>query len=188
MITGSVDVSDFDRAERVMAKAPNVLIEAMRRANMESSALLVGHIKTQKLRGQVLNRITGTLIRSWAAKVPPVREENAWLGGAGTSLSYAIAWEFGVDKTQSVQVRAHTRINSRANTYRKSAANYRRGGTGVVLASQGVSFVKSFTRRQHTKLKARPYARPSLEEIRDRVREIHAARIRKADGGLGSAE
>lgn len=185
MIEATLDTRDLDRASRVMAKAPETFVEQMRLANMESSKALVQRIKEGKLRGQVLNRITGTLPRSWAAKVPPKFEGDGWLGGGGSNLGYAAAHESGVDSVKAVQVRAHTRIENRRNTYRKSAAAYKRGGSGVVLASQGIAHVKSFTRQQHTKLKARPYARPSLEEIRDKVREIHEARIRKAEEKLG---
>lgn len=181
VISTTIDTSDFDRAERLMKIAPKIFIEQMRLANMEASNALVERIKTEKLRGQVLNRISGTLLRSWAAKVPPVALPDGWLGGGGTNLNYAIAHEFGVDKTKAVQVRAHSRRQASRDTYRKSAANYRRGGTGVVLASEGMAVVHTFTRQQHTVLKERRYARSSLEEIRDKVKAIHRDRIAKAE-------
>lgn len=184
MIGIDIGTADFDRADRLMQAAPKLFIEQMRLANMESSKALIERIKAGKLRGQVLNRISGTLLRSWAAKVPPLALSDGWLGGGGTNLDYAIAHEFGVDKTQAVQVRAHTRRENRRNTFRKSAANYRRGGTGVVLDTQGIAFVHSFTRQQHTKLKERRYARSSLEEIRDKVKAIHRDRITKAEEKL----
>lgn len=181
MIHATIDTSDLDRGARLMQAAPKVFVEQMRLANIESSKALIERIKAGKLRGQVLNRISGTLLRSWAAKVPPTALPDGWLGGGGTNLDYAIAHEFGVDKTQAVQVRAHTRRENRRNTFRKSAANYRRGGTGVVLDTQGIAFVHSFTRQQHTKLKERRYARTSLEEIRDKIMTIHRYRIAKAE-------
>lgn len=184
MLTQTLEYEDLARAERMMEQAPYVLIRVLRRANMESSKALVAQIKDQKLRGQVLHRISGTLIRSWAAKVPPEREENAWLGGAGTNLNYAAAHEFGVNSVKSVQVRAHSRIQASRNTYRKSAANYRKGGTGVVLASEGFAIVHSFTRQQHTVLPARPYARPSLEEIREKVKTIHHDELMAGDARI----
>lgn len=166
MIGTTIGTSDFDRATRLMQAAPKIFVEQMRLANMESSAALVRRIKEGKLRGQVLNRITGTLLRSWAAKVPPVPLADGWLGGGGTNLDYAIAHEFGVDKVKAVQVRAHTRRVTQV--YGRPVKN--------VIAE-----VKTFSRQQHTKLKERRYARSSLEEIRDKVKAIHRDRIAKAE-------
>lgn len=184
MIYTTIDTSDFDRADRLMQAAPKTFIEQMRLANVESSKALIQRIKEEKLRGQVLNRISGTLLRSWAAKVPPLALSDGWLGGGGTNLNYAIAHELGVDKVKAVQVRAHSRRQASRDTFRKSAANYRKGGTGVVRASEGIAFVKTFTRQQHTKLTERRYARSSLEEIRDKVKAIHRDRITKAEEKL----
>lgn len=166
MIGTTIDTSDFDRAERLMKAAPKIFVEQMRLANMEASKALIERIKTEKLRGQVLNRISGTLLRSWAAKVPPVALSDGWLGGGGTNLNYAIAHEFGVDKVKAVQVRAHTRRVTQA---------FGRPVSGVTAE------VGTFTRQQHTKLKERRYARSSLEEIREKIRTIHRYRIAKAE-------
>lgn len=184
MIDATIDTSDFDRVDRLIQAAPKLFLEQMRLANMEASKALHERITAGKLRGEVLRRISGKLIGSWAAKVPPTALSDGWLGGAGTNLNYAIAHEFGVDKTKSVQVRAHNRRQASRDTYRKSAANYRRGGTGVVLASEGMAVVHTFTRQQHTVLKERRYARSSLEEIRDKVKAIHRDRITKAEEKL----
>lgn len=181
MIGATIDTSDFDRAERLMRAAPKIFVEQMRLANMESSKALIERIKAGKLRGQVLNRISGTLLRSWAAKVPPAALTDGWLGGGGTNLNYAIAHEFGVDKTKSVQVKAYTRRQESRSTFRRGAkTNLKTGDTSGVQA-QGIAFVHSFTRQQHTVLKERRYARSSLEEIRDKIRTIHRYRIAKAE-------
>ncbi|MBK9968678.1 MAG: hypothetical protein IPP07_28970 [Holophagales bacterium] len=185
MIYTTIDTSDFDRVDRLMQAAPKTFIEQMRFANVESSKALIQRIKEEKLRGQVLNRISGTLLRSWAAKVPPLALSDGWLGGGGTNLNYAIAHELGVDKTKTVQVKEYVRKDNRLNRYRKSAWHHRRGvNAGVVLDTQGVVVVHSFSRRQHTKLKERRYARSSLEEIRDKVKAIHRDRITKAEEKL----
>lgn len=184
MIYTDIDTSDFDRAERLMKAAPKIFVEQMRLANMEASKALIERIKTEKLRGQVLNRISGTLLRSWAAKVPPVALPDGWLGGGGTNLNYAIAHEFGVDKTKSVQVRAHTRRQESRSTFRRGAkTNLKTGKTSGVQA-QGIAFVHEFVREQHTVLPERRYARSSLEEIRDKVKAIHRDRITKAEEKL----
>lgn len=169
VIGTTIDTSDFDRAERLMKVAPTIFVEQMRLANMEASKALIERIKTEKLRGQVLNRISGTLLRSWAAKVPPVALPDGWLGGGGTNLNYAIAHEFGVDEVKAVQVRAHSRRVTQA---------FGRPVSGVTAE------VGTFTRQQHTKLKERRYARSSLEEIRDKVKVIHRDRITKAEEKL----
>lgn len=176
MLTQTLDHDDLDRAERLMARAPSVLIEALRLANMESSAALLAQIKDHKLRGQVLNRISGTLLRSWAAKVPPVREDAAWLGGAGTNLDYAAFWEFGFDG--EVFVRAHTRRAARTRT---ASGKFRKRPDDSNVINVG-----AFT--FHKTSRARPYARPALQEIREKVRMIHHERIEKAEGGLGRPE
>lgn len=173
MIEATLDTRDLDRASRVMAKAPETFVEQMRLANMESSAALVKRIKEGKLRGQVLNRITGTLLRSWAAKVPPKFAGDGWLGGAGSNLDYAAFHEFGYKG--AIAVRAHERQSRRTRT---ASGNFRRRKPG-----SPTHHVRAYTR--HLDYKGRPYARPALEEIRDKVREIHEARIRKAEEKLG---
>jgi len=180
VLTFQFDASALDRAADLMKRFPEKLMEALRKANVQSAAHVLTRIKQVKLvGGNPLNRRTGNLIRSWAV-IPPVREGDGWKGGVGSNADYAAAHEFGVDKTQNVGVRAHTRKVESRNTYRKSAANYRRGGTGVVLASEGMAFVHAFTRAQHTKLPARPYARPAFAETAERIRATHHDNIRQA--------
>lgn len=180
MLEITLDSSALERAQELLRRFPDRLRQALLKANVQSSAHVLERIKRVKLvGGNPLNRRTGNLIRSWSV-IPPVGDGDGWRGGVGSNSSYAAAHEFGVDKTQNVMVRAHTRRQDSRSTFRKSAANYRRGGTGVVLASQGVAFVSAHQRAQHTKLPARPYARPSFTETAERIRATHHDAIRQA--------
>ena len=170
MIEVHLDASSLERARMLVAKLPLVLKEAMRKANINSSAHILERIKRVKLvGGNPLNRRTGNLIRSWAV-IPPVDEGDGWRGGVGSNCSYAAAHEFGVDKTQNVAVRAHSRKQISRNVGSRK-------GEGK---ASGVAFVSAHTRAQHTKLPARPYARPSLHESMDRIRATHHDQIRQA--------
>lgn len=179
MLTATVVAPDMERVKLLLERYPERLIDAMRKANLTSGSVLLKMIK-DKLSGPVLNFITGNLRRNWT-QIMPIREENGWKGGVGTNTEYAAVHEFGMDKLfPGVAVKAHTRAQASRNTYRKSAANYRKGGAGVVLASSGFAHVKAFTRTQHVKIPARPYARPSLIETRPRIEAIHSDQIRQA--------
>lgn len=175
-----IEDSNLERVRLLLERYPERLIAAMERANKKSGAALLRRIK-EKLSNDVLRVRTGNLRRNWA-QIMPVREADGWRGGVGSGRTdYAAAHEFGVDRViPNVAVRAHARRQDSRNTYRKSAANYRRGGTGVVLAAQGVAFVRAFTRNQHVKLPARPYARPALAETTERIDAIHKDEIRQA--------
>lgn len=185
MLELTLDISAMERARELLVKFPEQLRQALLRANVQSSGHVLNRIKQVKLVGgnplgaYRHSKRTGNLARSWSV-IPPVGDGDGWRGGVGSNSNYAAAHEFGVDITQNVMVRAYTRKQDSRSTYRKSAANYRRGGTGVVLASQGVAFVRSFMRWQHTKLPARPYARPSFTETAERIRATHHDQIRQA--------
>ena len=180
MLTIRLDATSLDRAQQLLRRFPLLLKEALRKANVQSAGHVLTRMKQVHLvGGNPLNRRTGNLIRSWSV-IRPVEMLDGWRGGVGSNCEYAAAHEFGVDKTQTVAVRSHLRKVESRNTYRKSAANYRRGGTGVVLASQGMAFVSAFSRAQHTKLPARPYARPSFMETEERIRATHHDQIRQA--------
>lgn len=170
MLTFTVDASALDRAVDLMKRFPERLIEALRKANVQSAGHVLTRIKQAKLVGGTpLNRRTGNLIRSWAV-IPPVREGDGWRGGVGSNCDYAAAHEFGVDKTQNVLVRAHVRKQ-------ESRSVGSRKGEG---RAQGIAFVHAFTRAQHTKLPARPYARPAFAETAERIRATHHDNIRQA--------
>ena len=186
MIHATIGTSDFDRASRLMAAAPKVFVEQMRLANMESSKALVERIKAGKLRGQVLNRISGTLLRSWAAKVPPEAISEGWLGGAGSNLDYAAYHEFGSKKDVGVKSfwrrPSRKRLASAFGAKGKDIFSKRKKGPGVVwgdTVSQETIFVSAH--RRQLNYDGKPYARPALEEIRDKVKAIHRDRIAKAE-------
>lgn len=165
MLTFTFDTAALERAAELMRRFPERLIEALRKANVQSAAHVLTRMKQVKLvGGNPLNRRTGNLIRSWAV-IPPVRESDGWKGGVGSNCDYAAAHEFGVDKTQNVGVRAHTR---------KVTQVFGRPVRGVVAE------VSAFTRAQHTKLPARPYARPAFAETAERIRATHHDQIRQA--------
>lgn len=179
LLSTTLDVSGLERAQWLLKRFPVRLFEALRRANMKSSAVVLKKIKSEKLTGQVLNRITGNLIRSWAV-IPPVEVSGGWDGGVGSNSAYAAAHEFGVDHAKYVTVNAYTRAENRRSTFAEGARSSLRTRQTRGLASQGVAFVRSFTRYQHTKLPARPYARPSVKETAERRMAIHKDEIRVA--------
>ena len=165
MLNITFDTAELARAADLMRRFPERLIEALRKANVQSAGHVLTTMKQTKLVGGTpLNRRTGNLIRSWAV-IPPVREDNGWKGGVGSNCGYAAAHEFGVDKTQSVTVRAHTR---------KVTQVYGRPVRGIVAE------VGAFTRAQHTKIPARPYARPSFIANAGRIKATHHDNIRQA--------
>lgn len=165
MLTFTFDASELDRAADLMKRFPEKLIEALKKANVQSAAHVLALMKRVKLvGGNPLNRRTGNLIRSWAV-IPPIREDTGWKGGVGSNCDYAAAHEFGVDKTQNVAVRAHTR---------KVTQVFGRPVRGVTAE------VSAFTRAQHTKIPASPYARPAFAESAERIRATHHDNIRQA--------
>ena len=165
MLEITLDSSALERAQELLRRFPDRLRQALLKANVQSSAHVLERIKRVKLvGGNPLNRRTGNLIRSWSV-IPPVGDGDGWRGGVGSNSSYAAAHEFGVDKTQNVMVRAHSR---------KVTQVFGRPVSGVVAQ------VSAFHRAQHTKLPARPYARPSFTETAERIRATHHDAIRQA--------
>lgn len=165
MLTIRLDATALERAQELLRRFPLLLKEALRKANVQSAGHVLTRMKQVKLvGGNPLNRRTGNLIRSWAV-IKPVEMGDGWRGGVGSNCEYAAAHEFGVDKTQTVSVRAHTR---------KVTQVYGRPVRGVVAE------VSAFSRAQHTKIPARPYARPSFMETEERIRATHHDQIRQA--------
>lgn len=165
MLEIKLDATDLERGRILAQKFPALVRAAMRKANLNSSATVLNVVKQTKLvGGNPLNRRTGNLIRSWAVR-PPVEEEDGWRGGIGSNSDYAAAHEFGVDKTQNVGVRAHTRRVTQV---------FGRPVRGIVAN------VSAFQRAQHTKLPPRPYARPALHESIEKIREHHSKAVTAA--------
>ena len=176
-----LDATSLERARDLFVRFPQQLMAALKKANVRSA----GHVLTQMKKvhlvgGNPLNRRTGNLIRSWSV-IPPVEDGKGWRGGVGSNCEYAAAHEFGVDKTkEGVAVRAHTRRVESRSSYREGAKTNLRTGKTSGMTSQGIAFVSAFSRAQHTKLPARPYARPSFMECEERIRATHHDQIRQA--------
>lgn len=143
-----------------MERFPERLIAALQKANRLSGAVLLRRIK-QKLSNDVLHVRTGNLRRNWA-QIMPIRDENGWSGGAGSGKTeYAAYHEFGF--TGDVSVRAHERRVTQV--YGRPVSN---------VTAQ----VRAHARR--VDYRGRPYARPSFDEVKERVLAIHKDEIRQA--------
>ncbi len=160
LLSTTLDVKGLERAQWLLKRFPERLFEALKRANAKSSAAVLRVIKSQKLTGQVLNRRTGNLIRSWAVK-PPQRVDGGWDGGVGSNSEYAAYHEFGFQG--NVAVRAHTR---------KVTQVFGRPVSGVTAD------VSAYTRA--VDYRGHPYARPAMAESRERMDAIHKDEIRVA--------
>ena len=148
MLTVSIDARDMERARVLLARWPERLVEVLRRANLNSGAVLLRRVKLA-LSGEKLHVRTGNLRRNWS-QIMPVREPDGWRGGIGSGeTEYAAYHEFGF--SGSVGVRAHTRR-----------------GHAVRAHTRNVSYA------------GRPYARPALVEVRERIEAIHSDAIRQA--------
>lgn len=124
-------------------EALKALLAAGRAASLYATRVAT----TRKLRGQVLNRRTGTLIRNVAASGGAQTAGNSAVGAwIGTSLGYGIAHEQGF--SGPVGVRAHTRLS-------------RRGGAHLVRAHQ-----------RFVKIRARRYLRDSTTESSDAIARL----------------
>lgn len=166
MLTIRLDDRDLKRMSIALATLPRMAKEAMRRAQVESLSEVLTHMAQTKLTGQVLNRITGRLIRSWAL-IPPVIVSDGVVGGIGSNVKYAAYHEFGFHGVMNV--RAHGRRKSKLPASMPAAARAQRPvATEVKAHRRAVSY------------KSRPYARPSLTEMRDRIAEIHSHFVRVA--------
>lgn len=160
MLPVTIDDRDMERAMLLLARYPERLVAAMQKANRDSSSVLLRRVK-QKLSNDILHVRTGNLRRNWN-QIMPVREDNGWKGGIGSGRTeYAAYHEFGFQG--SVQVRAHARCVSQV--YGRKVSNV----TAQIRAhSRNVDY------------KGRPYARPALADVRDRIEAIHSDGIRQA--------
>lgn len=145
-------------AETVLNQFISVTPQAQKRVKDCVSRLamkLLRHVKADKLSGQVLRNVTGTLRRSINQKV--LESAGAIEGRVGTNLVYARAHEFGVDMTKAVQVRAHLRTITQA--------------WGRQLAAPMQIQVGPFGRTQHIKLPERSFLRSAMDDMRPEIRE-----------------
>ena len=161
-----------------MERGGSRLHDVLRTEVGKLAIMLMGYVKSNKLSGEVLKNQTGTLRRSINAKVV---ESGASLisGRVGTNVVYAAAHEFGVDQFKMVTVRAYLRKCKSRNAYTMKKGKFYslQGAAGKVkLAAQGVAFVHSFTRNQHTKLPECSFLRSALNELGPDIRaDLQAA-------------
>lgn len=136
----------------------------------------IGHIRRNKLLGQVLNRRTGQLIKS-IERDTRIVEGQGVVGRIGSNLPYAAVHEFGFAGTQ--QVRAHIRATG-ASFGRKGGAQYTGKAAARRLRTGSVAFqqVKAHARRVNFKERSfvRSAIRDKTQTIMDRVaRDIQLA-------------
>jgi phage gpG-like protein len=125
-------------AQKFLAMSPKVYAsvgKAMRKFSID----LQRHVMADKLSGQVLNRVTGTLRRSITQKIDDMGD--GFVGTVGTNVKYARVHEFGgvvsvkthlrrikqafgreLKEEKLVQVRAHT-ANYPERSFLRSALN-----------------------------------------------------------------
>ena len=131
---------------------------------------LLRKVKQDKLSGQILRNVTGTLRRSINQKV---EESGAIITGTvGTNVVYARPHEFGVDKYKLVTVREYVRkaLDAATSQWRLKHKMF----VPTVL-------VHSFTRNQHIKLPERSFLRSAINEMRPEIRSELVEALR---GGL----
>jgi len=150
-------------AEQVKANLGRVPAAAKARVHQTVAALtmtILRKVKAEKLSGQVLRNRTGTLRRSINQRV--VESGFGIAGSVGTNLRYAKRWELGYTGPESVK--AHTRTLKQA--------------WGKDLPAPISVQVRAFTRQLD--IKARPFLRPVLDEMRDEIRTRLEAAVRES--------
>lgn len=125
----------------------------------------IGHIRRNKLLGQVLNRRTGQLIKSIERDTRIVPGQGV-VGRIGSNLPYAAGHELGWAGVQ--QVRAHTRVVG-ASFSRQGGASYTGKAAARRLRTGAVSFQQVKAHARKVNFKERSYVRSG---IRDRTSTI----------------
>lgn len=150
-------------AERVTAGLALVPAKAKDRVKQTIGSLtmtILRKVKAEKLSGQVLKNQTGTLRRSINQRV--IESGLGITGSVGTNLRYAKRWELGYTGPEAVK--AHLRTVKQA--------------WGKVLPAPISAQVRAFTRQLD--IKARPFLRPVLDEMREEIRTRLEAAIRES--------
>lgn len=151
----TIDTAELARGAAMFRHFPERLIAALVRANKRSSSILLGEVKSN-LANKILNRITGTLIRSWAMKPTEVGEHTIE-GGIGSKLEYAAYHEYGFRGT--VTVKRHDRT--------------------VVYGRHVEPFsVGPYTR--DVSYKGRPYVRPAAKAKQREIEDEHKHAVEEA--------
>ncbi len=138
------------------------MLALVTRAAQAFSAFLLRRVTKDKLRGQVLNRVTGNLIRDVTASRFLEVSEATVTAGIGTSLRYGIALEEGFKGR--VQVKAHTRT---LVEQARSKASGRRVKKALKKKRQRTAFVRAHTRKMD--IVARHYLRDTLLENQEKA-------------------
>lgn len=150
-------------AEQVQANLGRIPANAKKEVKKTVAALaltILRKVKSEKLSGQVLRNRTGTLRRSINQRVD---ESGLGItGSVGTNLRYGKRWELGYTGPESVK--AHSRTVKEV--------------WGRALAAPISVHVRAFTRKLD--IKARPFLRPVLEEMRDEIRTRLEAAVRES--------
>lgn len=150
-----IDTAELARGVEVFRRFPQRMIRALVRANKESSSIVLGVLK-DNLANKILNRLSGTLIRSWAMK-PTVVTESAVEGGVGSKLSYAAYHEYGFRGEVTVKLHQRTVVYGRTTApFNVGPYTYNRNYAG------------------------RPYARPALKASRRAIEQEHMHAIAAA--------
>lgn len=141
---------------------------ALERTVHIGNALLLRHIKEDKLSGQVLHRRTGRLSRG----VHSIYESSATSieGGAGVKVSYAAAHEYGFHGV--VTVREHLRRTKAGTSYGKFGEKKR------AKLAQGFTIVRAHT--MHMNLPERSFMRSSLRDLTRRLTDLMTGAVRRA--------
>jgi hypothetical protein len=151
-----IETLDDPKVKRTLMSAARAVVASMVRYTIRS-----------KLRGQVLNRVTGTLIRDVTASptVEPVAESGGRITGAwGTSLGYGRAHEEGFQGT--VNVRAHhRRLRLRTKSGRKRTEKTRL--RDALRGKRTSARVRAHTRQ--VDIRAKWYLRDSLREKESKI-------------------
>lgn len=164
--------------ERMPEKVQQVLKEDVSRLALA----LLTKVKEDKLSGQVLKNQTGTLRRSINQKVTVIPNRSV-KGSVGTNVIYAKAHEFGVDQFKIITVRAYLRKCKSRSTFTMKTGRFfsLEGATSKLkVASDGIAFVKSFQRNQHTKLPERSFLRSALREMGSEITADLTAAVQRA--------
>ena len=124
------------------------------------AAMLLTKVKAEKLSGQVLHNVTGTLRRSINMRIQDFG--SAITGAVGTNLIYAKPHELGFHQT--VDVKAHLRTITQA--------------WGRELAAPVTFMMPSHTMKMN--LPERSFLRSSLEDMRGEIRAELLEAVRNA--------
>lgn len=121
-------------------------------------------VKLEKLRGQVLGRRSGRLVRSINTQMSQPTPAS-FTASVGTNLIYGRFWELGFRGVETV--RAHTRAIKSRNAYKYTKTP--EGKRKRSAFSSGVGIVRAHTR--HVNNPGRPFLRPALNEMREEIRQ-----------------